>query len=52
MTETQNGIYNGVEVDHDYKVVRYWLRECYNGNYQSGKLYALPADQVIHLYVP
>ena len=37
MTETQNGIYNGVEVDHDYKVVRYWLRECYNGNYQSGK---------------
>ena len=52
MTETQNGIYNGVEVDHDYKVVRYWLRECYNGNYQSGKLYALPADEVIHLYVP
>lgn len=52
MTETQNGIYNGVEVDHDYKVVRYWLREAYNGNYQSGKLYALPADQVIHLYVP
>lgn len=52
MTETQNGIYNGVEVDHNYKEVRYWLRECYNGNYQSGKLYALPADQVIHLYVP
>ena len=52
MTETQNGIYNGVEVDHDYKVVRYWLRECYNGNYQSGKLYALPADEVIHLYRP
>ena len=52
MTETQNGIYNGVEVDHDYKPVRYWLRECYNGNYQSGKLYALSADQVIHLYVP
>ena len=52
MTETQNGIYNGVEVDHDYKVVRYWLREAYNGNYQSGRLYALPADEVIHLYVP
>lgn len=52
MTETQNGIYNGVEVDHDYKPVRYWLRECYNGNYQSGRLYALPADEVIHLYVP
>ena len=52
MTETQNGIYNGVEVDHNYKTVRYWLREAYNGNYQSGRLYALPADQVIHLYVP
>ena len=52
MTETQNGIYNGVEVDHDYKAVRYWLRQCYNGNYQSGRLYALPADEVIHLYVP
>lgn len=52
MTETQNGIYNGVEVNHDYKVVRYWLRECYNGNYQSGKLYALPAEEVIHLYRP
>ena len=52
MTETQNGIYNGVEVDHDYKVVRYWLRECYNGNYQSGRLYSLPADEVIHLYKP
>lgn len=52
MTETQNGIYNGVEVDHDYKVVRYWLREAYNGNYQSGRLYALPADEVIHLYRP
>ena len=52
MTQTQNGIYNGVEVDHDYKVIRYWLREAYNGNYQSGKLYALPADEVIHLYIP
>ena len=52
MTETQNGIYNGVEVNHDYKVVRYWLRECYNGNYESGKLYALPAEEVIHLYRP
>ena len=52
MTETQNGIYNGVEVDHDYRVVRYWLRQCYNGNYQSGRLYALPAEEVIHLYRP
>lgn len=50
MTETQNGIFNGVEVDHNYKPVRYWMRTCYNGNYESGKLYAVPADQIIHLY--
>lgn len=50
MTETQNGIYNGVEVDHNYRPVRYWLRECYNGNYDSGRLYSVPADKIIHLY--
>ena len=50
MTETQNGIYNGIQIDHNYKVVRYWLREGYNGNYESGKLYTVPADQIIHLY--
>ena len=52
MTQTQNGIYNGVEVDHNYRPVRYWMRTCYSGNYESGKLYAVPADQIIHLYRP
>ena len=52
MTETQNGIFNGVEVDHNYKPVRYWLREGYNGNYESGRLYAVPAEEMIHLYRP
>lgn len=52
MTETQNGIFNGVEVDHNYKPVRYWLREGYNGNYESGKLYAVEAEDIIHLYRP
>lgn len=52
MTETQNGIFNGVEVDHNYKPVRYWLRDGYNGNYESGKLYAVPAEDMIHLYRP
>ena len=50
MTETQNGIYNGVEVDRNYRPIRYWMRTCYNGNYESGQLYAVPADQIIHLY--
>lgn len=52
MTKTQNGIYNGVEVNHDYKAVRYWLREAYNGDYQSGELYSVPAEDIIHLYRP
>lgn len=52
MTETQNGIFNGVEVDHNYKPVRYWLREGFTGNYESGKLYAVPAEDMIHLYRP
>ena len=52
MTETQNGIFNGVEVDQNYKVVRYWLRTGYTGNYESGKLYAVPAEDMIHLYRP
>lgn len=52
MTETQNGIFNGVEVDHNYKPVRYWLRDGYNGNYESGRLYAVPAEEIIHLYRP
>lgn len=52
MTQTQNGIFNGVEVDHNYKPVRYWLREGYTGNYESGRLFAVPAEDVIHLYRP
>ena len=52
MTETQNGIFNGVEVDHNYKPVRYWLRTGYTGNYESGRLYAIPAEDMIHLYRP
>lgn len=51
MTETQNGIINGVEVNQDYKPIRYWLRKGYNGNYQSGKLYPVPAEDIIHIYV-
>lgn len=51
MTETQNGIINGVEVNQDYRPVRYWMRKGYNGNYESGKLYSVPADNIIHIYV-
>ncbi|MBO7713586.1 MAG: phage portal protein [Methanobrevibacter sp.] len=39
MAEGQNGVFNGVEVDHNYKPVKYYIRECIGfGNYESGKL--------------
>lgn len=50
MTSTQNGIYNGVEVNQDYKAVRYWIRQNNNGNYGSGELKTVPADEIIHLF--
>lgn len=53
MAQGQNGIFNGVEVDHNYKPIRYYIRECIGfGNYESGKLEAVPADQIIHLFRP
>lgn len=53
MTRTQNGVFNGVEVDQNYKPVKYYIRECIGfGNYQSGELEEVPADQIIHLYRP
>ena len=53
MAKGQNGIFNGVEVDHNYKPVRYYIREGNGfGNYQAGELEIVPADQIIHLYRP
>lgn len=53
MTRTQNGVFNGVEVDQNYKPVKYYIRECIGfGNYQSGELEEVPADEIIHLYRP
>lgn len=51
MTETQNGIINGVQINQDYRPIRYWMRKGYNGNYESGRLYTVPADDIIHIYV-
>ena len=53
MTRTQNGVFNGVEVNQNYKPVKYYIRECIGfGNYESGELEEVPADQIIHLYRP
>lgn len=51
MTETQNGIINGVQVNQDYRPIRYWMRKGYNGNYESGRLFTVPAEDIIHIYV-
>ena len=51
MTETQNGIINGVEVNQDYRPIKYWMRKGYNGNYESGRLFTVPADDIIHIYI-
>lgn len=53
MAEGQNGVFNGVEVDKYYKPVKYYIREGNGfGNYESGKLEQVPADEIIHLYRP
>lgn len=53
MAKGQNAIFNGVEVDHNYKPIRYYIRQSNGfGNYQSGELEVVPADQIIHLYRP
>lgn len=53
MAKGQNGVFNGVEVDHNYKPVKYYIRECIGfGNYQSGELEQVSASEIIHLYRP
>lgn len=49
-TETQNAIYMGVQVDKYNRPVQYWIRENNGENYNTGKLYAIPADEIIHIY--
>ncbi len=53
LAKGQNGIFNGVQVDKDYKPIRYYIREGNGfGNYEAGELEIVPADQIIHLYRP
>lgn len=53
MAKGQNGVFNGIEVDQNYKPIRYYIRTCIGfGNYESGELEVVPADQIIHLYRP
>ena len=46
----QNAIILGVEVDKNYKPIQYWIKEGNSDVYQCGKQYAIPADEIIHIY--
>jgi capsid protein len=49
-TAYQNAIIAGVEVDKNYKPIRYWLKEGDTWNYQTGKVQSIPAEEIIHIY--
>lgn len=49
-TPTQNAIVMGVQIDRFNRPIQYWIRENNGENYNTGKLYTVPADQIIHIY--
>lgn len=49
-TSTQNAIILGVEVDQNYKPVQYWFRQGDGDNYKTGKRFAIPATDIIHIF--
>lgn len=49
-TSTQNAIILGVEVDQNYRPVQYWFRQGDGDNYQTGKRFAIPASDIIHIF--
>lgn len=49
-TPLQNAIVMGIEIDRDYKPVRYYLREGDINNYTVGKTTSFSASEIIHIY--
>ena len=49
-TPTQNAIVMGVQIDKYNRPIQYWVREHNGENYNTGELYAIPADEIIHIY--
>lgn len=49
-TATQNSVILGVEVDQNYRPVQYWFREGDGDNYKTGKRFAIPAEDIIHIF--
>ena len=46
----QNAITMGIEIDKDYRPIKYYFREGDVKNYQVGKTIEIPADEIIHIY--
>lgn len=49
-TPTQNAIVMGVQIDKHNRPIQYWIRDNNGENYNTGQLYSIPADQIIHIY--
>lgn len=46
----QNAIVMGIEIDKDYRPVKYYFREGDIFNYQVGQIIEIPAEEIIHIY--
>lgn len=46
----QNAIVMGVEIDKDYRPIKYHFREGDTCNYQVGHIEEISADEIIHIY--
>ena len=49
-TPTQNAIVMGVQIDKYNRPIQYWIRDNNGENYNTGELYTVPADEIIHIY--
>lgn len=46
----QNAIVAGVEIDNDYRPVKYYFKEGNVRNYEVGGTEEIPAEEIIHIY--
>lgn len=49
-TPSQNAIVMGVQIDKYNRPIQYWIRQNNGQNYNTGQLYAIPAEDIIHIY--
>ncbi len=49
-TPGRNAIVMGIEIDKDYRPLKYYFKEGDEYNYQIGQTKEIPADEIIHIY--